>query len=98
LANPSINWPVILTGRPSQPEPVLAVPVPGETAPPAAQPSAAIPGRSDGRPSDRKRERGPASERRRGRDSPRPPGGPRRSVRGGKGGVLDVTIGGGGDR
>jgi hypothetical protein len=99
LANRPINWPVILTGRQSQPEPVQAVPITGETAPPAVRPSPTIANQSGGQLPERKRGRDPAANRRRGRDSqgPRPPTGPRGSVRGDKGGVLDVTIGGGGD-
>jgi len=91
LANRPINWPVILTGRQASAEPVSAVqvPAPVENASPAARPAAAVPNRSGGRTPDRKR----------GRDSatPRPSPGTRRPTRPDKGGVLDVTIGSGGD-
>ncbi|HSW10148.1 MAG TPA: hypothetical protein VLK32_04475 [Bacillota bacterium] len=91
MANRPINWPVILTGRQASADPVPGVPAPapGGNASPAARPAAAIPNRSGGNTPDRKR----------GRDSakPRPSPGTRGPTRPDKGGVLDVTIGSGGD-
>jgi hypothetical protein len=89
LANRPINWPVILTGRHTPTEPVSGVPAPGETNPPVTRPAVAVPNRGGSQTPDRKRGRNPNHSR----SSP----GPRPTARSDKGGVLDVTIGSGGD-